>query len=583
MADTYSYSQTPEMPPQRLVTDNQKTPSKFNSNFLYKALSVALVLVVIPYFPSQAPEFINQSIFTRSWELLHLLVVGIAVSYGLFSRRNVESEEENQLKPDSTQAYVSRILQVSNVFDDDVELETPFGFDDGNNKTQTWNSKYFRGNPVVVEEPSFLDEEHSATVNTVSSKPLLLPVRSLRSAVSNSDSVESVGESVQSLRSISRSSSGGKGGSSGRFDKARIKEIDDLDAFDLGGKLKESVVLPSPIPWRSRSGRMEVKEEVDGVGPPPFSLPPSYDEPEINRDESQSFPSPRPRPSQSNSISPPKKKTSPSPSRSPEKRAKNSEDSGRKKRSSHNSTPPPPPPPPLPTPLNRKYASPLSNTHSVREAVPSDKKVMKTFNDELKDFSRSGREEFTRRTDFEVDYLKSEVKPKSQFEAAATSKSVRTIRGSEPITEVKNRRESDEKADGKFEKMSKAVDEEIVDRPRRKSGVPKPQFVSFENQNTEVPRPSPRPTLPKYHKRRNKKLPQKAILESEEYSSSEADESGGNSDTEKAASDIVSDSAPDPNEVDKKADEFIAKFREQIRLQRIASIKKSSGQQNRIP
>jgi hypothetical protein len=33
----------------------------------------------------------------------------------------------------------------------------------------------------------------------------------------------------------------------------------------------------------------------------------------------------------------------------------------------------------------------------------------------------------------------------------------------------------------------------------------------------------------------------------------------------------------DENEVDKKAEEFIAKFRESIRLQRIESIKKSAG------
>ncbi|KAI3919087.1 hypothetical protein MKW98_016640 [Papaver atlanticum] len=39
-------------------------------------------------------------------------------------------------------------------------------------------------------------------------------------------------------------------------------------------------------------------------------------------------------------------------------------------------------------------------------------------------------------------------------------------------------------------------------------------------------------------------------------------------------------SPPNPNEVDKKADEFIAKFREQIRLQRIDSIKRTSGKKS---
>lgn len=40
-------------------------------------------------------------------------------------------------------------------------------------------------------------------------------------------------------------------------------------------------------------------------------------------------------------------------------------------------------------------------------------------------------------------------------------------------------------------------------------------------------------------------------------------------------------SVPTPTDVDRKADEFIAKFREQIRLQRIDSIKRSAGQMKR--
>ncbi|KAF8394166.1 hypothetical protein HHK36_020372 [Tetracentron sinense] len=60
-----------------------------------------------------------------------------AVSYGIFSRRNFETDKENLSKIDSAQNYVSRILQFSSVFDD--EIETPSGSDE--NKIQTWNSR----------------------------------------------------------------------------------------------------------------------------------------------------------------------------------------------------------------------------------------------------------------------------------------------------------------------------------------------------------------------------------------------------------------------------------------------------------
>ena len=62
----------------------------------------------------------------------------------------------------------------------------------------------------------------------------------------------------------------------------------------------------------------------------------------------------------------------------------------------------------------------------------------------------------------------------------------------------------------------------------------------------------------------------------------EAGEVGGSVDRREeaggACSSGVDEEGPD---VDKKADEFIAKFREQIRLQRIESIKRSTGQFSR--
>ncbi|RVX15647.1 hypothetical protein CK203_009156 [Vitis vinifera] len=350
--DPYNKSQQLASEITSTTPQNQANPSKFYSGFLYKALIVTLFLAILPLFPSQAPEFINQTVFNRSWELLHLVFVGIAVSYGLFSRRNDETEKENHSKFDNAQSYVSRFLQVSSVFDE--EVESPNG--SGESKVQTWNSQYYRGKPVVVvtQESSVIDEQ-SSKGSRIGEKPLLLPVRSLKSRVSDPGDGESTNGDGGISRSLSWSSlnSGSK-----RFsiNRSTIKngELGGLEPLELEKKLEQNVVLPSPIPWRSRSGRMEMKEEVDS--PPLYSLPPSVEEPKINKLESRSFRSQRSGSSHASSVSSSPKKLSPSPSfsspkkpslspsLSSESQAKSVEDFARKK-SFYKSTPPPPPPP----------------------------------------------------------------------------------------------------------------------------------------------------------------------------------------------------------------------------------------------
>ncbi|KAJ4970965.1 hypothetical protein NE237_004064 [Protea cynaroides] len=122
--------------------------------------------------------------------------------------------------------------------------------------------------------------------------------------------------------SVSRFNSGSRSSSNG-FVKTRNGEIGVVDPLDLEERLQENVVLPSPIPWRSRSRRMEMKEE-----PESFTLPPLADEAEIDRERfrSRSFQSVS-WSSRPNLASPSPKKLSPSPSVSPELRAKNRDQS----------------------------------------------------------------------------------------------------------------------------------------------------------------------------------------------------------------------------------------------------------------
>ncbi|KAE9597440.1 hypothetical protein Lalb_Chr16g0386561 [Lupinus albus] len=175
--------------------NHEEYPNKFHHNFLFKVAIVAIFLVILPLFPPQAPEFIDQSLLTRSWELLHLLLVGIAISYGLFSSRNNETDKEkknNMSKFDNAQILVSRLLNVSSVFDgEEADAENSSSDSDhGSTKVQTWNNQHYRNEPVIVvaphEDQGRRDGVASASASAstrsrIGEKPLLLPVRSLKS------------------------------------------------------------------------------------------------------------------------------------------------------------------------------------------------------------------------------------------------------------------------------------------------------------------------------------------------------------------------------------------------------------------
>ncbi|KAL9999642.1 hypothetical protein Hdeb2414_s0032g00710351 [Helianthus debilis subsp. tardiflorus] len=180
------------------ATINDNNPTKFYTHFLYKAIFISFFLLLLPLSPSQPHEFINnKTITTTCWEFLQLVFVGIAVSYGLLSKRNDEThKEEGPFKSDNNdQSYVARRLQVSSVFDDDSE-----------NKVQTWKAQYYRGEPIVVVAK---ESDEATTIE----KPLFSPVGSFKNSVSESS-------------------------------------------------MTDSIVLRSPIPWRSRSGRVEAKEDL---------------------------------------------------------------------------------------------------------------------------------------------------------------------------------------------------------------------------------------------------------------------------------------------------------------------------------
>ncbi|WCJ22990.1 hypothetical protein M5689_005043 [Euphorbia peplus] len=281
MEDSRSYP-----PPQ--IPKSNKPKSNFSSqvsNFLCKSILVVVFLVVIPMFPSQTPEIFNNSLLNKCWELFHLLFIGLAVCYGLFSRRSsdLESSEHTLLIDESQNTFVSRIFHVAPIFEDGSEIQCGsdekngyFNWDesrlvndeqikiggvsgsgsvsevleeDGDNVVEAWSSRYVHGESesVVVSEP----KQWGKPQNVGGFRPLGLPVRSLSSRVQNVDSGDRF-----SNRSLSDSSL------IGSSDCPQME----VEVREFGGRgevnLDENVCLSSENPWGYRAVRPELSERV---------------------------------------------------------------------------------------------------------------------------------------------------------------------------------------------------------------------------------------------------------------------------------------------------------------------------------
>lgn len=150
---------------------------------------------------------------------------------------------------------------------------------------------------------------------------------------------------------------------------------------------------------------------------------------------------------------------------------------------------------------------------------------------------RSGSWGGSKDVNVEFETLKPGAKNKHIGEGLSIGKSVRTVRSNRDGFEMYNNGYK-----------NKVVDDDLVDL------VPEIK-VGFDQPRRETPRGK--------------------------YSESEESDAENSDDEEKeevAVAASVADDKQDENEVDRKADEFIAKFREQIRLQRIESIKKTASQ-----
>ncbi|KAF1898155.1 hypothetical protein Lal_00032920 [Lupinus albus] len=295
MADPIPYSTNTHFP-FSTIQPKPINKSKSFSHFFFKVLFFTLFIIAVSLFPSQAPHFVNQTLFTKFWELIHLLFIGIVVTYGLFSRRNVEHEiieiETESSVVGGNASYVSKMFPVwtnSNenentfglnekrvmhslnppqyslnggavgVFDEQYKTQLPISEDnfdssvgfDATNVVQAWNSENYQSEPVVVvAQPCYAVGECGEAVGY---KPLGLPVRSLRSVSGGVDGVKHSNESDNS------SGSRGSGKSSRRI---REREFGDIDHSNVEKKFNDASVVgasASPIQWRSRPRKMRGK------------------------------------------------------------------------------------------------------------------------------------------------------------------------------------------------------------------------------------------------------------------------------------------------------------------------------------
>ncbi|PWZ54016.1 hypothetical protein Zm00014a_026825 [Zea mays] len=434
----------------------QKAASVLQS-FPFKAAVLALCVALLPLLPTQAPDVgaggPGQEFLAKVWELLHLLFVGIAVSYGLFSRKN--------------------------------------SADDG------------RAGAVAVAA-----EKHAATGPEPAKADARYAWRMFRDSIPPFDDEDDV--------LVPDSPPGGGGG--GRARSWRAPHRPDLAA----GCALDETVLASPIPWRSRSGKLDARRPA------------------------------------SPSSTPSPKRLSPASSLSGETLADASEEEYYAKakrsspyRSSSISSPPPPPPPPPPFLV-----------HGYHPATERRAAAAKSFKEELQHHSMRGRGEdhySLKTSSISISAYNSSnsspAKPRSSFDGGFSSsvsvgKSVRTFRAREAaVFQDQNQELPDGAGD----------DRDVLDVHGSEEPYGYRAYQSIHRFQYE--RSGSDPILGGV-----------VVSSDETESSDDDDDSGGGGYSTRESTPEV-----DENEVDKKAEEFIARFREQIRRQRIESIKKSAG------
>ncbi|KAF5756679.1 hypothetical protein HanXRQr2_Chr17g0817651 [Helianthus annuus] len=131
MADSPSPTKTHIPSSPSAATKPPKSKSLFTNYYFSKSIMIILVLLVFFYFPSQVPEMFKETtLIPKLWDLIYLLVIGIAVSYGLFSRK-IDSVHLSDDNIGENETYLSGISHISSIFEDGNHgIGSLYGFDE---------------------------------------------------------------------------------------------------------------------------------------------------------------------------------------------------------------------------------------------------------------------------------------------------------------------------------------------------------------------------------------------------------------------------------------------------------------------
>jgi hypothetical protein len=260
-------------------------------------------------------------------------------------------------------------------------------------------------------------------------------------------------------------------------------------------------------------------------------------------------------------------------------------------------------PPTSQSPTTRKADAPLNAFHLRRYSSGSlfQKDSRRSLKDELKDLKGKRNEDTMGSREAGHGSLRSVQKPATRNEdtmgsteagqgslrsvqkpatpvkiSSLKGKSVRTIRASRYAAEtIKAGEMSRNHIDDKVGKICNEAQTVNMGKDEMERG-PDNMLIGADKKNSDAQHHMSKPTLSKYKKKENEVISESVTVESTEDSESENDISRVSSDEDSAPA-IYNDAGDYSSEVDKKAGEFIAKFREQIRLQKVASIERSKG------
>ncbi|XP_054783061.1 uncharacterized protein LOC129290339 [Prosopis cineraria] len=194
--------------------------------------------------------------------------------------------------------------------------------------------------------------------------------------------------------------------------------------------------------------------------------------------------------------------------------------------------------------------------------------------DEWIDLNGNGSEDQSRNKVAGLHLQSDTEKNRSLAKAPTKGKSVRTRRTSGLTSEtmMRTRDVHSKQTDERVEKKPDNVESVLIRREKLRKGGPDRPSKGSNKQNTDLPCPKPEGSFSCYPKRDKEEL-SKNVEKEDLFIEPESLKMSSHEDR---VSECVNDSGLD-SEVDKKASEFIAKFKAQIRLQKQASMDRSRG------